>query len=384
MKKFLAVFIFCILLFSLSACKEKVPQVTPAPPGGAEVQAEIDSLIASMSIEEKIYQLFVVAPEALGDGGAVTEINDSLKEGLAAHPVGGLIFFGDNLKDREQVISLLENFQKESKIPLFMAVDEEGGSVSRLGAVEDMGVTAHPSMEEVGKRENGEEAYEIGKTIGTEIKDLGFNTNFAPVADLKLSEDNTELGSRTFGSDPEKVSIMVENMVRGLREGGVASGIKHFPGHGSATTDSHTGRTRSTRTIDEMQEADWLPFRAGINAYADFVMISHMVNKEVTKTDMECSMSTNVMTNYLRRGIGFPNIIITDSLSMGAITKYYSAGAAAITAFEAGADMLLMPQNLEEAAAAIRGAVSSGRVTEARIDRSLERILRVKLERGIL
>ncbi len=384
MKKFLAVFSACILLFSLSACKGKTQTEAPAPPVGEEAQAEIDSRIASMTLEEKIYQLFVVAPEALGDGGAVTEVSDSLREGLAAHPVGGLIFFGDNLKSREQVTSMLEDFQKESKIPLFMAVDEEGGSVSRLGNVEDMGVTAHPSMEEVGKKENGEEAYKIGKTIGTEIKELGFNTNFAPVADLKLSEDNTEIGSRSFGSDPEKVSAMVENMVRGLREGGVASGIKHFPGHGSATTDSHTGRAKSTRTIDEMQGADWLPFRAGINAYADFVMISHMVNKEVTKTDMECSMSTNVMTNYLRKGIGFPNIIITDSLSMGAITKYYSSGAAAITAFEAGADMLLMPENLEEAVAAIRGAVSSGRVTEERINRSLARIFRVKLERGIL
>ncbi len=386
MKKIIAMLIACLFVLPFSACKKTPDAVSPqgSQLPDAERDAAVDSLLSTMSLEEKIYQLFVAAPEQLCDESGVTEATDALREGLTKYPVGGVILFGDNIQSREQVEKLLREMQEASKIPLFTAVDEEGGIVSRLSGVEDMGVTAQPSMQEVGESGDAGRAYEIGKTIGTEIKAIGFNTNFAPVADLILSEDNTEIGSRSFGSDPVLVSSMVENMVRGLRDGGVACALKHFPGHGSANADSHSGRAYSYRTLEEMQSADFLPFVAGIGAFSDFVMISHMINQDITKTNMECSMSTNVMTNILRNGIGFPGIIITDSLSMGAITKYYSAGAAAVTALEAGADMLLMPQHIEEAADAIRGAVSSGRIKEEKIDASVKRIIKTKLTHGIL
>ncbi len=389
LKKICALLLAALMVLPIASCKktaeepsvslDEIEKIYETDPNGAAW-----TMIESMTLDEKIYQLMLVAPEALGDGSAVTEVTEAVREGLGKYPVGGVILFGDNIQNKDQVTKLLKELQSTSKTPLFTAVDEEGGTVSRLSGIEGMGVTAQPSMREIGDGGDTQRAYDVGKTIGTEIQTLGFNADFAPVADTLVNAENTEIGTRSFGTDANVVSGMVENMVRGLRDSGVASAIKHFPGHGSAQADSHSGRAHSERTYEEMQEADLLPFRSGIGAGADFVMISHMVNKSITKTDMECSMSTNVMTNILRNTMGFPNVIITDSLSMGAITGYYSAGAAALTAFEAGADMLLMPENIEEAYAAIKGAVQSGRITEMRINESVSRILKVKLERGII
>lgn len=389
MKKATALFLVMLMALLPVSCKkteeqpsvslEEIEKIYETDPNGAAW-----TMIESMTLDEKIYQLMMVAPEALGDGASVTEMTDVVKEGLAKYPVGGVILFGDNIQNKEQTTKLLQNLQGASEIPLFTAVDEEGGTVSRLSGIEGMGVTAQPPMREIGDGGDGKRAYDIGNTIGSEIKTLGFNVNFAPCADTLVDENNTEIGSRSFGTDATVVSDMVLNAVQGLRDSGIACAVKHFPGHGSAQSDTHSGRAYSERTYEEMQEADLLPFKTGVEAGVDFVMISHMVNSSITKTDMECSMSTNVMTNILRNTMGFPNIIITDSLSMNAITGYYSAGAAALTAFEAGADMLLMPANVEEAHAAIKNAVQKGRVSEMRINESVSRVLKVKLERGII
>lgn len=390
MKKALAFLLALVCVLPAVSCKKQEEQSGTNPPVNVDTIQREDplaaakTLVESMSTEEKLYQLFIVTPEALAGESGVTSVSDATRDGLSKHPVGGVVLFDDNIKDKEQLTKLLADLQAASHLPLFTAVDEEGGDVSRLSGVDGLGVSKQPSMREVGDGGDPTRAYEIGKTIAAEIHALGFNTNFAPVADLLIDENNTEIGSRSFGTDPALVSDMVSYLVSGLRDGGVASGIKHFPGHGSAMSDSHSGRARSERTLEEMQEAELLPFKAGINAFTDFVMVSHMVNRDVTKTDMECSMSTNVMKRILRDGIGYTNIIITDALSMKAITNHYSAGAAALTAFEAGADMLLMPENLEMAVDALRGAVTSGRISEERLNASVTRILKVKLERGII
>ena len=262
------------------------PQETPSVPlDEIEKLYETDpnaaawKMIEGMSLEERIYQLFIVAPEALSGGAAVTEVTDAVREGFAKYPVGGVVLFGDNINNREQVMRLTADLQGASKYPLFIAVDEEGGTVSRLGSVSGMDVTKQPPMREVGDAGDANRAYEIGKTMAQEICALGFNVNFAPCADTLVDPDNEEIGSRSFGTDPNVVSTMVENMVKGLREGGVASTLKHFPGHGSAQSDSHSGRAISTRTYDEISAIDLLPFKAGIEAGTDFVMISHMVNE---------------------------------------------------------------------------------------------------------
>lgn len=387
-KKITSIVLAATLFCTLSACKKKEnekPEINVseiAETYASDPNAAAWTMIEGMTLREKIYQLFITTPEMALGQERVTEFGEDAAEALKAHPVGGIVYFGDNILNRDQITKLLKDMNDNATIPLFQAVDEEGGRVSRLGNIE--GITKLPPMREVGDSGDTSRAYQNANTLGTELRALGFNVNFAPVADVLINTDNTEIGDRSFGENPESVSGMVENTVRGLRDSGIATAVKHFPGHGSAAADTHTGRSHSSRTYEEMQNAELLPFKAGIMAGTDFVMVSHMINASITKTNMECSMSTNVMTNILRRTMGFPNIIITDSLSMGAITGYYSPGAAVLTAFEAGADMLLMPADLETAVDVMEKAVKSGRVTEMRINESVSRILKVKLERGII
>lgn len=381
MKKLLSIALALLCVCSLAGCRKKA-QSPPVPLDEIEKINETDpnaaawTMIEAMTLDEKIYQLFVAAPGALSGEDAAKEVNDAMREGLARYPVGGVAISMENVEGRRQVETLLSSLQEASSIPLFTAVYAEDGGAS-LADVSDMGITEIPERNTIA---DSMQANGFAKTLGEELKELGINLEFAPIADTAPAEGD----ARFYAADPDRVGVMAAETVRGLRDGGVASCIAHFPGQGDATFDEDSGKIRSARTYEEMQEKELLPFKDGILAGADFVMVSNMINQSITKTDMECTMSTNVMTNILRRTMGFPNIILTDSFSGKGITGYYSAGAAALTALEAGADMILMPENLEEAHAAIRGAVQSGRVSEMRINESVSRILKVKLQRGIL
>lgn len=384
MKKILSLLLATTCILTIPACK-KQENKPPVSLDEIEKIYETDpnaaawTMVEAMSLDEKIYQLFIVSPETLSGGEAVTEVNDAVRDGFSRYPVGGIALSGFNIKDREQVIKLTEGLQSASSIPLFTAMFAEGGGAG-LASIENMGITAQPAKRELA---DGQAAYDSAKLLGEELAALGLNLEFAPVADTAVDAEG-EADARFYSADPAVVGTMAENTVRGLRDGGAATVLSHFPGQGSAVRDESDGKLRSDRTYEELQEKELLPFIGSISAGADLVMVSHMINASITKTDMECTMSTNVMTNILRNTMGFPNVIITDTLSGQGITGYYSAGAAALTAFEAGADMLLLPENVEDAAAAIKGAVSSGRISEMRINESVSRILKVKLERGII
>ena len=385
LKKFISFLLMITIVGGVAGCKkkDKMPDIEEI----AETYKEDPNtaawkMVESMTLREKIYQLFITAPEAVLMRDAVKEAGEDTAAAFENHPVGGIFYFDENIENRDQITKLIQELNNSAKIPLFHAIDEEGGSVTRLSGIE--GITSMPPVREIGDSGDATRAYQSANTEGTELRAIGFNVNFAPVADVLINENHAEIGDRSYGTDANVVSMMVENAVRGLRDSGMASAVKYFPGFGAAETDINTGRSVSTRSYEEMQSAELLPFKAGIMAGTDFVMISHMVNASITKTNMECSMSTNVMTNILEKTMGFPNIVITDSLSKDAITKFYSPGAAALTALEAGADMLLCPADLEAAYSAIEKAVKSGRVTEMRINESVSKILKVKLERGII
>ena len=222
-----------------------------------------------------------------------------------------------------------------------------------------------------------QKAKEAGTAIGTYLSQFGFNVDFAPVADV-VSAENAVIGNRSFGSDPNVVGTMVAAEVQGLQESGVSACLKHFPGIGDTTTDTHDEKTVSEKTLEDMQQTDLPAFQSGIDAGADFVMVSHMSLPNVIGDDTPCSLSGAVISDLLRNQLGYNGIVITDALDMSAITDSYSSAEAAVKAIEAGADMLLMPENFEEAYQGLLEAVQNGTISEDRINESLKRIYRVK------
>lgn len=336
----------------------------------------VSAYISEMPLEDKVAGLFVVRPEAITGVSTVTQAGDGTREALNSYAVGGLVYFEKNILNKEQITEMLANTLSMSKYPVFLAVDEEGGSVSRV-AGSGIDVAQVGDMAEIGETGDTAQAHEAGITIGAYLRELGFNLNFAPVADV-ADAATSELGNRVFGSDAQAVSGMVSNMVEGLEGAGVSACLKHFPGIGNAEGDTHDGRVETSKTLDEMRNCDFLPFQAGIDAGADFVMVSHITAPAADEEALPSSLSKVIITDTLRNELGFQGIIITDALDMSAITEYYTSEQAAVMALEAGADMLLMPDDFNAAYEAVMAAVQDGTISESRIDESLERIYRIK------
>ncbi|MCD8096604.1 MAG: DUF3221 domain-containing protein [Lachnospiraceae bacterium] len=345
-----------------------------------EVSAQAVQLLAAMTLEEQIYQMFIVTPEQITGVSVATWAGSATEEALQAHPVGG--HFADNLVTREQCSEMIANSQSYSKIGLFIAVDEEGGTVARIGNNSAMGTTSFPSMKTIGDSGDVEEARNVGYTIGSEIRELGFNLDFAPVADVDSNPDNPVIGDRSFGTDAALVSEMVSAAVQGFQESGVLSTLKHFPGHGDTATDSHEGYTELNKTLEELWELEFVPFQSGIAAGADFVMVGHISVPQVTGDDVPTSLS-GTMIDILKNDLGFDGLVITDSMRMEAITDRWSSAEAAVLAVQAGVDMIPMPENLEEAVTGILDAAESGEISEERIARSVQKILETKIRAGI-
>lgn len=341
-----------------------------------------------MTTEEKVGQLFVVNLEQLdtrkGNYYEFQRMTQTMKNALEKYHVGGVILFSRNLKNRQQVIQMNQKLQEASRTPLFICVDEEGGDVARIASVPEMGTTKFPSAEEIGKNEDDQYTYEMAKTIGTEIGELGFNVDFAPVADVKTSELNAEIGNRSFGDDPEKVSEHVNAFIQGLNKVNVSATLKHFPGQGSSKGDTHKNSVDIDSGIASLRKTDFLPFETGIASGADFIMMSHISVSKVTESSIPASMSDLMMQTILRQELGYEKIIITDAFDMASVVDYYTPGEAAYNAIKAGADVVLMPQNLEQAYQEILSRVESGDLPEKRIRDSVLRILAVKIQRGML
>lgn len=336
----------------------------------------VEACISSMPLEDKVAGLFVVTPEALTGVSTATQAGEGTQEALNTYAVGGLIYFDKNIKDKEQITEMLSSTTSKSKYPIFLAVDEEGGSVSRV-AKSGIDVIEVGDMASIGESGDTAQAYEAGLTIGTYLKELGFNVDFAPVADVAGSGESA-LGDRIFGADAKLVGDMVSNMVEGIEGTKVSSCLKHFPGIGDNEKDTHDGRVETTKTLEEMRNSNFIPFQAGIAAGADFVMVSHVTASAVDEDAVPSTLSSKIMTDILRNELNFQGIIITDAMNMSAITEYYTSEQAAVKAIEAGADMLLMPEDFEAAYAALLAAVQDGTIPEERINESLERIYRVK------
>jgi beta-N-acetylhexosaminidase len=263
---------------------------------------------------------------------------------------------------------------------MFIGIDEEGGIISRLNQAQKLHSTVMPPPFEIGSTGNTEYAYLSAKAIAEEIKSLGFNLDFAPVADVFSNPLNKIIGWRAYSSDGPTAAKMVAKAVNGISDAGVIPVLKHFPGHGDTLEDSHTGAAVINNSLERLKEVEFLPFESGIDAGARMVMIAHVLTPKITGNGLPATLSEPIIQGILRKQLGFDGVVITDSLEMSAITAFYPEEEAVVMAVQAGTDMLLMPNDLNKAYNAILKAVKDGRISEERIDESVRRILKLKFD----
>ena len=357
----------------------ETPSPTPEPVVELTPEQKLDEIVNAgievMPLEAKVAGLFIVTPEAITGVSTAVQAGDGTREALAQYPVGGIIYFKKNIQSADQITTMLDNTELYMRYPLFLAVDEEGGSVARLA---EAGVgTKVDNAKTIGESGDTNNAYQAGLTIGGDLSRIGFNLDFAPVADL-ANVEGSAIGTRSYGADAAAAAGYVGAAVRGLSEQGITSCLKHFPGIGGSTQDTHTGLASTSRTAEQFRAEELTVFQAGIDAGADMVMIGHISAPELTGSNEPCTFSEAVVTDILRNELGFDGVIITDAMNMKAVSDYYDSADAAIQALRAGCDMILMPEDFEMAYNGVLQAVNDGIISEERINDSLRRIYRIK------
>ena len=327
------------------------------------------STVSTMSVGDMVGQMFIVSV-----GG--TRPDYYIEKMVRKRNIGGVILFGYNMKSEEQVEALTSSLQQlsvqtEPAVPLFVAVDQEGGD-----AASAPWVAPQPSAAEVGRRGDPGEAHDIASTIGHQLLRAGINTDFAPVVDTGFG---AAIGNRSYGEDPELVARMGAAAVEGFEEAGVISAAKHFPNHGPATSDSHVSLPVIRHDAKTLQARDLPPFEAAIEAGVPLVMVGHLVYPAIDPHN-PASLSRDAIS-MLRRDLGFEGVVVTDDLAMAGASGGGTPAEAAVQAVKAGADLLVVsspPQQQADAYDAVVDAVESGEVPRSRIQRSVERLLTVK------
>jgi len=347
---------------------------TPAPGQPADPIAE---RVARMSLEEKIGQMVIVGL----DGKAADEHARTM---LSEYRVGGFILFKRNIRDAAQTIELINDLKELNSagaVPLFFGVDQEGGRVDRMPDE----FAKFPTNAEIGKIGDPAFSRQIGRLLAKEIKSLGFNLNFAPVLDVNSNPQNPVIGDRSFGATAEIVSALGVETMKGIQEENVVSVVKHFPGHGDTSVDSHKGLPVVNNDLQRLRTFELVPFAEAIRNHADAVMVAHILLPKID-AQYPASLSKTVVTDLLRNEMKFDGVVMTDDLTMGAITEQYDIGTAAVKAIQAGSDIVLVCHEFDKEAAAIealRAAAQRGELSRERIDESVSRILRLKETYGI-
>ena len=346
------------------------PSPTPSPtPEPDPIQERLDAL----TTRQKVGQLLLAGIEG-------TQAGQDAAYAVQTVQAGGIILFGRNVDTCAQAASLVSGLRELNgdHVPLLIASDEEGGTVSRMpDEVRDL-----PSAYTFGQTGSGALCRELGQALAAQCAALGINVDFAPVADVWTDPDNTVIGRRALGTDGDTVAQLVPQVMAGLEEVGVVPVVKHFPGHGDTGADSHYDLPVVSKSLDELTELELRPFEAAIADGAPAVMVGHLLMLSLDDT-LPASLSPAVVTGLLRQELGFDGVVFTDDLTMGAVSNTYGMGEAAVLAFEAGCDVLLVchgQDNLQAAYEALLEAVESGRISQARLDESVYRILRLKAD----
>lgn len=359
---------------------EKIPLI-PVKTEEEIIEEKIDFFITGMSIEQKVGQMLFHAFRRDITGAGIMKINQNIIDVINNYNLGGVILFSENIESTQQVTDYINDLQEASSLPLFIGIDEEGGRVLRTRTLD---VPRISSALSIGNTGDTQTAYNAAKTIAGYLKPLGFNVDFAPVADVFTNPANTVIGDRAFAREATQAAEIVKSFAQGLLDIGVMPTLKHFPGHGDTSEDSHFGIAVTYKTLAELSECEFLPFQAGININVPFIMIGHISTPNITADNLPALFSSYLLQDILRNMLGFDGIIITDSLSMGAVTKYYNSEETAVKAILAGVDILLIPENVEEAFNGIIKALESGEITQARINESVKRILTAKYNAGMI
>ncbi|MFD2639124.1 glycoside hydrolase family 3 protein [Piscibacillus salipiscarius] len=350
----------------------------------------IEHALSNLTIEEKVGQMLM--PDfRKWNGENVTEMLPEIEHLVKDYHLGGVILFRENVVTTEQTTRLVNDYQEAAeKFGLLMTIDQEGGIVTRLQSGTDM-----PGNMALGATRSTDISYNVGKAIGEELSALGINTNFAPVLDVNNNPDNPVIGVRSFGEDPDLVADMGIAYTKGLQSTGVAATAKHFPGHGDTDVDSHLGLPEVPHDKERLKEVELYPFQQAMDAGIDMIMTAHVTFPKIDDTKviskktgeeiaLPATLSHKVLTELMREEMGFDGVITTDALNMNAITDHFGSVDAVIRAVKAGSDIVLMPVGLEEVRNGLLTAIEEGEITEERIEASVERILTLKLERGII
>jgi beta-N-acetylhexosaminidase len=373
-----------LLLLALS-----LPAVAQDAGGGAPASApptslyavggvDVDAILARLTLEEKVGQLLF-----LGFGG--TTMDDTISSFLKQKKPGGVALFSRNIKSVPQTLKLIRDVRKydPAGIPMFVSVDQEGGRVVRLTKE----TTVPPSNMAIGATGSEELARKMGESLGRDLALLGFNMNLAPVLDVNSNPKNPVIGIRSFGEDPGDVARLGVAYTLGLQSQGVSAVAKHFPGHGDTAEDSHHAMPALDHDKARLYELELAPFRRALAEGLDALMTAHIsLPKIAEEPGMPATVSKNVLTGILRDELGYGGLVITDGLEMEGIVSVYGSGEAAVRAVEAGADMVMVlwfKEKKNEVHKALLDAVKSGRISEARLDQSVRRVLVTKARRGI-
>lgn len=350
-----------------------------------DIPALLDQYVSGMSLEEKVGQLFMTAVTG-------TELSAGQARIIKKNHTGGIVLYRYNFQNTEQTVRLTDILQKTAgSIPLFIAADQEGGRVTRL----PMG-TNMPGNMALGAARSLDCANKAGFFIGQELKSLGINVNLAPVLDVHQNSGSSAIGIRSFGADPQLVADMGQAYIKGLREAGVISTVKHFPGHGDTPLDSHSGSPVIPYATDRLRKVELKPFQQAFDNEACILMTAHVAYPAVDDTTIflkrenrnlyiPATLSYKVLTGMARNEMGFKGVILTDALHMKAVISFSgSQEEAVVAAIKAGADMLMVHTGLEKANKRVIDAVKKGEISVLRIDRSVKRILELKLNTGLI
>ena len=381
-------------------------EVTPAFSPGEE-DPEILKMISEMTTQEKLAQMMIVALRSdLSNEKTATEIDRDYAEMLTKYDFGGILLFAGNVVDSAQTVTLIRDSQEAAMksaggIPMFICVDQEGGSVNRV----PFGTTGSGNMALAATGDTSL-TEESAKMLGDEIRALGFNMDFAPVSDVNSNPANPIIGVRSFSDDPELVAEHVTAFIKGMDSAKISTALKHFPGHGNVGEDSHTHLPCSDFSLEEIKACDLIPFQAGMDAGSDMIMTAHIQFPKIEKKTyvsikdgeeitLPATLSRTIITGLLREQMGYNGIVITDAMEMDAIAAHFDPLDAAVMAINADVDILLCPVELykdgevntfpdvDKYMEGLLARVEAGDIREEELDNSVYRILKLKKERDL-